>query len=57
MLPPSLAPGTGREWIDRARSKLALVNQPLPPGGFWEDLCFLDQQAAELVPQHGMKIS
>ena len=26
-----------------------LANQPLPPGGFWEDLCFLTQQAAELA--------
>jgi HEPN domain-containing protein len=47
--PPNLAPGTGREWVDRARGKLALAGQPLPPGGFWEDLCFLSQQAAELA--------
>ena len=25
-----------------------LARQPLPPGGFYEDLCFLTQQAAEL---------
>ena len=31
------------------RGKLALARQPLPPGGFWEDLCFLTQQAAELA--------
>ena len=49
MPPPNPAPGTGREWIDRARGKLALARQPLPAGGFWEDLCFLNQQAAELA--------
>jgi HEPN domain-containing protein len=42
--PPSPAPGTAHEWLERARGKLALANQPLPPGGFWEDLCFLTQQ-------------
>ncbi len=26
-----------------------LARQPLPPGGFWEDLCFLTQQASELA--------
>ncbi len=49
MPPPSRAPGTAREWLERARGKLALARQPLPPGGFWEDLCFLTQQAAELA--------
>ena len=49
MPPPSPAPGTAREWLDRARGKLALAKQPLPTGGFWEDLCFLTQQAAELA--------
>ena len=48
MPPPSPAPGTAREWLDRARGKLALASQPLPSGGFYEDLCFLTQQAAEL---------
>jgi HEPN domain-containing protein len=47
--PPGPAPGTAHEWLERARGKLALANQPLPPGGFWEDLCFLTQQAAELA--------
>ncbi len=42
-------PGTAREWLDRAQGKLALAHQPLPSGAFWEDLCFLDQQAAELA--------
>ena len=26
-----------------------LARQPLPSGGFWEDLCFLTQQASELA--------
>jgi HEPN domain-containing protein len=47
--PPSPAPGTAREWLDRARGKLALAKQPLPTGLFWEVLCFLTQQAAELA--------
>jgi HEPN domain-containing protein len=42
-------PDTAREWIDRAKGKLALARQPLPSGGYWEDLCFLDQHAAELA--------
>jgi HEPN domain-containing protein len=43
------APGTPAEWLDRARARLALARQPLPPGGYWEDLCFMAQQAAELA--------
>ncbi len=31
----------------RARGDLALAGVPLPPGGFYEDLCFHAQQAAE----------
>ena len=49
MPPPSPAPGTAREWLRRARGKVALARQPLPPEGFYEDLCFLTQQAAELA--------
>lgn len=41
------APGTPREWLLRARGDLALAGAPLPPGGFYEDLCFHAQQAAE----------
>ncbi len=48
MPPPSPSPGTASEWLDRAKGKLALARQPLPEGAFWEDLCFLSQQAAEL---------
>jgi HEPN domain-containing protein len=47
--PPSPAPGTAREWLERAQGKLVLARQPLPPGGYWEDLCFLAQQASELA--------
>ena len=49
MPPPNPVPGTAREWLDRARGKLALAQQPLPPGAYYEDLCFLTQQAAELA--------
>ena len=49
MSPPSPAPGTAREWLSRAQGKLALAREPLPPGAFWEDLCFLCQQGAELA--------
>ena len=58
MPPPSPAPGTSQDWLDRARAKLVLAQVPLPPGGMWEDLCFWAQQAAELAikavyQQHG----
>ncbi len=36
------------DWLSRAQGKLALAQQPLPPGGYWEDLCFMAQQAGEL---------
>lgn len=42
------APGTPQAWISRAEGKLVLAKAPLPPGGFWEDICFFAQQAAEL---------
>lgn len=41
------APGSAEEWLSRARGDLALAQVPLPPGGFFEDLCFHAQQAAE----------
>ena len=47
-MPRNDVPGTPAEWLDRARGRLALAKQPLPPGGYWEDLCFMAQQAAEL---------
>jgi len=59
-VPPNEAPGTAREWLDRARGKLVLAKQPLPPGGYREDLCYMAQQAAELAikavyQQHGLQ--
>ncbi|MBF0143510.1 MAG: HEPN domain-containing protein [Magnetococcales bacterium] len=39
--------GSPREWLARAQGDLALAKVPLPTGGFYEDLCFHTQQAAE----------
>lgn len=41
-------PGSPEDWLSRAKGKLALARQTLPEGGYWEDLCFMAQQAAEL---------
>src|SRR5947209_9921032 len=49
MQPPNPAPGTAKEWLRRAKGKLALARLPLPPDGFREDLCFCAQQAAEIA--------
>ena len=49
MPPPSPAAGDAREWMSRARGKLALARLPLPPDAYREDLCFLAQQCAELA--------
>ena len=40
-------PGDWRAWLSRARGNLARARQPKPPEGFWEDLCFDCEQAAE----------
>jgi HEPN domain-containing protein len=40
-------PGSAQEWLLRAKGDLALASTPLPPGAFYEDLCFHAQQAAE----------
>jgi HEPN domain-containing protein len=40
-------PGSPQEWLARAHDDLALAGAPLPLGGFYEDLCFHAQQAAE----------
>jgi HEPN domain-containing protein len=40
-------PGSPQEWLARAKGDLALAETPLPAGGFYEDLCFHAQQAAE----------
>ena len=47
MLENRLAPGSPQEWLARAKGDLALAGAPLPPGAFYEDLCFHAQQAAE----------
>lgn len=41
------AAGSPQEWLLRAEGDLALASAPLPSGGFYEDLCFHAQQAAE----------
>jgi len=47
-MPPSEAErATALDWLRRARGNLARAMQPKPPEGFWEDLCFDAQQAAE----------
>jgi len=48
-VPRSDPPGAPKEWLARARGKLALARGPLPPEGYWEDLCYMAQQAAELA--------
>ena len=42
-------PGSPQDWMDRSRGKLLLARQPLPAGGYWEDLCYMAQQAAEFA--------
>ena len=44
---PKPVPGTSAEWISRAQGSLAQAKQPKAEAGYWEDLCFLAQQAAE----------
>lgn len=40
-------PGSPKEWLARAQGDLALAHISLPTGGYYEDLCFHTQQAAE----------
>ncbi len=40
-------PGSPLDWLARAQGSLPLAQQPKPEGAFWEDQCFLAQQAAE----------
>ena len=47
MPPERYAPGSPRDWMDRARRDLALARAPLPDGALYEDLCYHAQQAAE----------
>ncbi len=35
------------DWLARAKGSLSLAKQPKPEGAYWEDQCFLAQQAAE----------
>ena len=47
MSPPErFSPDDPREWLNRARSNLALAKNRVP-GAYLEDLCFEAQQAAE----------
>ena len=45
-LPERFPPDDPREWINRARSNLAMAKHRVP-GAYLEDLCFQAQQAAE----------
>ena len=44
---PINPPGSASDWLARAKGDLALAKVDLPQGGFYEDLCFHAQQAAE----------
>lgn len=44
--PERFSPDDPREWLNRARSNLALARSRVP-GAYLEDLCFEAQQAAE----------
>lgn len=44
--PQRFPPDDPREWLNRARSNLAIAKNRIP-GVFLEDLCFVAQQAAE----------
>lgn len=46
MPPERFSPDDPREWLNRARSSLALARNRVPEA-YLEDLCFLAQQAAE----------
>jgi len=39
--------GTPEEWLNRAKSNLAMARMPKTDEIYWEDLCFETQQAAE----------
>ena len=47
MPPDESVPGGPLDWLTRAKGSLALAKQPKPEDAFWEDQCFLAQQAAE----------
>jgi HEPN domain-containing protein len=45
--PDKNIPGGPSDWLARAKGSLSLAKQPKPEGAYWEDQCFLAQQAAE----------
>jgi len=46
-MPPESSNAMAREWLNRAKSNLAIARQPKTDDIYWEDLCFEAQQAAE----------
>jgi len=47
-MPPETHPlAPPQEWLNRARSNLAIARQPKTEEIYWDDLCFETQQAAE----------
>ena len=56
---PKHVPGTPEDWLARAEGDLALAKVALLEGGYYEDLCFHAQQAAEkaikaIYVRHGL---
>ena len=49
MPPDNSSPRSAHDWLNRAQGKQALAGTSLPSGGYWEDLCFYAQQAAEMA--------
>jgi HEPN domain-containing protein len=47
MAPDASSLGTPHQWLNRAKSNLAIARQPKTDQIYWEDLCFEVQQAAE----------
>lgn len=47
MPPEKTIPGSPLDWLAHAKGSLALAKQPKAEEAFWEDQCFLAQQAAE----------
>lgn len=47
MPPEKTIPGSPLDWLARAKGSLALAKQTKAEEAFWEDQCFLAQQAAE----------
>jgi HEPN domain-containing protein len=46
-MPPESSKVMAQEWLNRAKSNLAIARQPKTDDIYWEDLCFEVQQAAE----------